>query len=206
MQSDLNKISLWFACNKLKINVSETKYIIFSLAGSADLPAPLRLHSPVCCLAGCDCPSISPVRSTKYLGLYLDENLNWKYYIETLKKSLRFYLIVFHRIKYLCDFNVMKELYSSFVHSKIEYGITCWGSSYYANQVQIIKLQKAFMRLITGSGFDDHTFPLFYNLQILPVRFLYAFKVLSLFFHISGNRCSGQDFQRLDRLSFHFKR
>lgn len=188
MQSDLNKISLWFTCNKLKINVAKTNYMMFSLSGSADLPAPLRFHSPVCSYSSCDCPSISPAKTIKYLGLSLDENLNWRQQIETLKKSLRFYLMIFHRIKYLCDFNVMKELYFSFVHSKIEYGITCWGSSYYANQDPIIKLQKAFIRLITGSRFDDHTFPLFCHLRILPVRFLYVFKVLSLFFNISGNR------------------
>ncbi len=81
----------------------------------------------------------------------------------------------------------MKQMYFSLINSKLEYGISLWGSTYKSNLASIKVLQKKFVRIITNSNFHEPSFPLFVNNNILPVRHLYVFKVLSIFYKISGN-------------------
>jgi len=187
MQSDLNRISLWFSCNKLSLNVSKTVYIIFSLSLSSRFDLPLKYHKIGCNHYFCNCEIIKQCEYTKYLGLQLDENLSWKKHINNLKYSLRSLLRIFFNLKYICPTSTLKQVYYSLVNSRLEYGISVYGSTYKSHLNSLLILQKKFIRLISHSGYMEHSLPLFINLSILPLRYLYIFKVLATFYKLSGN-------------------
>lgn len=56
-----------------------------------------------------------------------------------------------------------------------------------SNLKSLITLQKKFVRLICNVNFYSHSLPLFVSHNILPFRYLYIFKVLTIFFKLSGN-------------------
>jgi hypothetical protein len=55
------------------------------------------------------------------------------------------------------------------------------------NLKPIMTQQKHFMRLITGKHKREHSWPLFVSKKILPLRNLFIYKVLKLFYDRSGN-------------------
>lgn len=123
----------------------------------------------------------------KYLGLRVDQNLNWKTHIKTLKHQILIFLRKFFYLKTTCPKFILKQLYFAFVHSKLQYGLPIWGSTYISNLTPIVNVQKSFVRIICNKSRHTHSFPLFLSLQILPLRHLYVFKVLDLFYKISNN-------------------
>jgi len=101
VNSELKKIALWFRANKLVVNVSKTKYLIFHIKGKKinmgnrnivfddnDQDYPVspnkitileRFHS--------DHPNPDS-KTYKLLGIYLEEHLSLNYHINVLSKKL----------------------------------------------------------------------------------------------------------------------
>ena len=69
---ELKYINIWFQANKLSLNASKTKYVFFHKAKQKkDLPSNLpvlKINDTV----------IKKEQSLKFLGVIIDENLNWK--------------------------------------------------------------------------------------------------------------------------------
>jgi len=76
----------------------------------------------------------------------------------------------------------LKLFYFGLFHSKLSYGIVCWGGAY-ANKIQpLLVLQKSIVRKICNADYRSHSLELFKCTNILPVRHLFYFKVLKSFF------------------------
>ena len=78
VNKELNQVRKWLGANKLVINIGETNFVIF--------------HSPHKTLNETVSIKIgkAPVKQAKYvkfLGLFLDENLTWKYHLNELSKN-----------------------------------------------------------------------------------------------------------------------
>ena len=87
----------------------------------------------------------------------------------------------------VCPVDVLRTVYFSLMNSRLEYGIVCWGGSYFSNIYPIVTQQKQIMRIIMRKACNEHSFPLFLHLKILPLRHLFIFKVLIMFYKKSGN-------------------
>jgi hypothetical protein len=80
MLSVLERLSGWFSANKLIVNIEKTCYTVFSGPRSnvPDFLNTIFLQNM----------TIKRTRSTKYLGIYVDEKLSWNDHIDNLHKSL----------------------------------------------------------------------------------------------------------------------
>jgi len=67
-------------------------------------------------------------------------------------------------------------VYFSYFHSIMSYGIIFWGNSHHS--VNIFKIQKGIIRIITNSNRYDTCCPLFKQLRILPLPSQYIFSIL----------------------------
>ncbi len=68
MNEDLDSLSDWFKANKLSLNVRKSCYILFSnIKGPQRLELGLKLGTE----------TIERKTCTKFLGIYIDEKLNW---------------------------------------------------------------------------------------------------------------------------------
>ena len=75
---ELNKLSEWFKSNKLSLNVDKTKFIIF---GNKHI----LLNSSQLILDG---KILEQVKETKFLGVVLDEKLNWSQHINHISLKI----------------------------------------------------------------------------------------------------------------------
>ena len=67
--AELNKLSLWFRANRLSLNLKKTKFIVFK-------PCQKRTNQTIQLLINSQ--KIDQVKETVFLGVIMDENLNWK--------------------------------------------------------------------------------------------------------------------------------
>ena len=77
LNRELGKLFVWFSVNKLSINLSKTNYILFRNR-SADTDLNICITTI----------NVTRVQSSKFLGIIIDENLNWKPHIQLVKSKL----------------------------------------------------------------------------------------------------------------------
>ena len=76
----------------------------------------------------------------------------------------------------------MRNLYYSFVHPYLIYGVEVWGNAHNRYLDPLIKLQKKCVRVITFSYYLEHTTPLFEQLDILSFKKLVIQRISLLMF------------------------
>ena len=64
-----------------------------------------------------------------YLGVWFDDKLNWSAHIQDLSLQLVKCSNILYHIRDLVTDGTLAMLYYSFVHSRITYGITAWGTA-----------------------------------------------------------------------------
>ena len=75
LNKDLHIIKNWFKLNKLSLNVAKTNYMIFK-----------NKYSPIASIdvnISIDNNQLSQVKTTKFLGALIDDNLSWKTHCTT---------------------------------------------------------------------------------------------------------------------------
>lgn len=194
MQNDMDKLKYWFTLNRLVLS-DKTKYIKFFLKHDKNFPYNIVFKCAECLANTTNnctkCIEIDKVDSIKYLGVVIDENCNWKQHILKLKSYLNSALRTFYNLKQICPIDILKTVYFSIINSKLQYGIVCWGGTYLSTVKVINVSQKKILRVMCGAKNNDPSFPLFKSLKIFPLRYLFVFRVLRIFFirggHSRGN-------------------
>ena len=120
----------WFVANKLTINMSKTAYSIFTRPNTK---IPTLLNS-----IKMGNTTIQRVNEAKYLGITLDDKLNWKTHIQQLANSLNKTNQAFKIIKNYVGDRQKKMLYYAYTYSKIQYGIEVYSQ---ASKKEIKKIQ-----------------------------------------------------------------
>lgn len=191
MNEDLMYLRWWFVNNKMFLSPEKTSYINFSLRGKVLLNHPIKYKclDCLCKMSFCDgnCVIINCNDSIKYLGIILDGELKWKKYIIALSKKINPVLRLIFLLKPFAPISVLRSVYFSLIYSRLSYGILCWGGTYFSNLKAIIVKQKRIIRTILNKSMTEPSMPLFKELKILPLRYIYVYKVLRAFYERSGN-------------------
>ena len=159
----LDKLCIWFAVNKLSLNVSKTNYMLF---GNLNAQFDITINGI----------SISRVHVAKFIGILIDEKLNWKDHIANVKSKLSKSTAILYKCSHVIDSQSMHILYSSLFLPYISYCSEIWGNTYPSNVNCLVVLQKRAIRLLFGTGRLDHTTPLFYRSHTLKFPDLVKFK------------------------------
>ena len=179
MNIELQRLSNWFRANKLCLNVSKTKYILFR--PSTNFPNikdnyQILLDGQPVDRIGNDCPE----KSFKFLGIHIDETLSWKYHIKQVCSKIARSNYTINRVKRVLPKDVLKTLHDTMIQSHINYGLLIWGNSKHLGK--IMKLQKRAIRTISNKGYNSHTEPLFKKHYILTVTDHFRFRVLDFMY------------------------
>jgi hypothetical protein len=107
----------------------------------------------------------------KFLGVYLDSKLNFKYHVSKMCKKIASSLYVINMAKNFLSFTALKSLYFALVHSHFIYGVHVWSAApqYVINSLE--KLQKKAIRIINSA--PTVTLNLFLkNVKFYPLAYL----------------------------------
>jgi hypothetical protein len=125
--------------------------------------------NPDLCIPIVRITSQSPVPAVKYLGVYFDCELNFKYQIRSICGKISRALYMLRTGKNFLSPKALKTLYYSLVHCHLVYGNQIWSSTSSGVITELFRKQKAAIRVITNSRYNQHTEPLFKTSNILPL-------------------------------------
>ena len=77
---------------------------------------------------------------TKFLGIWLNDNLSWESHIRQLLLKLKCNMILLKKGKNMLKIFTLISIYYAHIPSHLRYGILLWGSM--LTQAQITQLQK----------------------------------------------------------------
>ena len=171
LNKDLAILYDWLCANRLSINAGKTEFIVFRPSRKRiDLRITLKLHHT----------RLYESSKIKYLGLILDNKLNWKAHITELSKKLGRAVGLLNKVKTLCPPPVLKSLYYSLFNSHVAYGLVVWGNSNKTDMDKIKSLQKRAIYAIAEKTDDFTLNRLLSKLRILSVDDLYKLQLSSL--------------------------
>ena len=173
---ELNKLSKWFAVNKLSLNVSKTNYIIFY---SKNVPNETRVT-----ING---KEIDRVYDIKFLGVHVDCKLNWKKHVEYIQTKISKNVYIIYTLKYILDKAVLFTLYNTLVLPYMTYCCEVWGNTYRSTLDFLFLLQKKVLRTVVKADFLSHTKPIFYDLQTLNIYDIIELKTAVVMFKAYHN-------------------
>ena len=181
INNDLINVRNWVLANKLTLNPDKTHYVLFQRNKPLPPTLPdLRLGRAL----------IKKEDSTKFLGVFLDFQLNWKPHIQYLQSKLSKQCGLIYQTKQVLTKKALLALYNSLIYPHLSYCQIVWGSACPTTLKPIVITQKRIIRTILGLRKYDHTNDGFLSLQLLKLNHvivycccLFLFKCL----HTPGN-------------------
>lgn len=166
-----NCVFTWFLNNKLILNEDKTNCIIFKTRQSNFLtPEFLTINNNV----------LNTSSNTRFLGLYLDENLDWCKNTEMLCNKLNRIHYLIRVLKRYVDQNTLKTVYYANFQSTLKFGIIFWGQ---CKDIQnIFVIQKNVIRTLFGMKYNESCRGIFRKHKILTVIGLYIYEILIFMF------------------------
>ena len=116
-ETHLAIIQDWFNANKLTLNISKSVLMHFNAKRSSE-----NLHVQI------GNTTLPVVKSTKFLGVYIDEKLNWTEHAKQLQLKLKSRYCLLNKGKYLLSTHAKKMVYFVQIYSNLLYGILMWGN------------------------------------------------------------------------------
>jgi hypothetical protein len=114
--------------------------------------------------------------NTKFLGLFIDENLKWQYHLDYIKSKLRKAIFGIRKITEVADTKTAIITYYALFHSILSYGLVIWGNCPYFTEIFI--LQKKAVRAIKGVNHNTSCKPYFKELGIMTLPSLYIYETV----------------------------
>ena len=168
MSQEMNHVVDWLKLNKLSLNLSKTHFIIFRRKGAkVCLTEDLTI----------DKVNINMVDSTKFLGVFMDQNLTFHKHIHYIKGKIARGIGILYKCRPILNENTLKMLYNAIIYPYFTYCVEVWGSTYSKYIDPLLKIQKRAIRTIVGAKKYDHTLPLYKKLHLLNVHQIYVYCV-----------------------------
>ena len=159
---ELENIGDWFKANKLSLNNKKTKYTLFHKS--------VKIGNN----------QIERKKAIKFLGVMLDENVNWQVHIRTVENKIAKNIGLLYRAKYLLNESSLKCIYFAYIHSYLNYANVAWASTYRTKLKAIYLLQKRAVRIVFNENNMTHSRPLLRSLNALNIYQINLFHNLLL--------------------------
>ena len=128
LEHNLNILQDWFLANKLTLNIGKSVAILFGKHNGKRLNV---------CIGKEKIPQLS---CTKFLGLWIDENLSWREHTNKLLLKLNSNINLLKTGRNFLTSHALKVIYFAQIHSNLTYSIGVWGSL--ISKEILLKLQR----------------------------------------------------------------
>ena len=182
VNEELKKLCLWLNVNRLALNVSKTNFVIFRANKPLDHNVTILMNRK----------AIEQKSHVKYLGVYVDEHLDWNFHISHVAKKIGRGIGILVKLRQYLEPQMLKNVYYCLVYSHLSYGIEVWGSASITRLKKLIILQKKAARILSGTKyFQIHgesygplpsSEPLFKNLKLLKLSDIFQLNVAKFVF------------------------
>ena len=172
INTDLRTLSQWFNSNSLTLNVEKSKFIIFrSKRKKISWNGKLELNGK----------NIPKVGDIKFLGVVLDEYLNWNLHVKYLSNKIIAGNYSLSMVKNILPSQSKRLLYYSNVQSHLMYAISAWGPMLTLRDKNMFqKLQNKSLKLICNIKNRTQIEPFYKQSKILKFNDLLKWSLLKI--------------------------
>ena len=170
INSELGRLSDWFAHNKLTLNYDKTEFVDFS--------------KPIKNLVGdgwgikMDGKPVREVESSKFLGVFIDKGISWRVHIGKIVSKISQTVGIIARARGFMNGPQLLLLYNTMVLPHLQYCLLNWGNFKGDRNLglrdRLLTLQKSLVRIICSAGRISHADPLFAELATLKIDDLFV--------------------------------
>jgi exonuclease III len=173
---EFQKIAEYFRANKMALHPQKTQFILFGPNlppegiqiflnnNNANGLQDVDLISPIVQIT-----EKSKIPAAKFLGVYFDPKLNFKFHIEKIKSKISKSLFALRQVKHVLSTKALLSLYFATIHTHLIYGVQIWSCANQSTLNDLFKKQKQAIRLISNAKYNAHTEPLFKLHNVLPL-------------------------------------
>ena len=105
MDMELVNVSTWFKSDKLSLNVDKTKWLLFHFLSKRQL---LQQSLPNLFIENIH---IKKEHVTKFLGVFIDENLSWKQHIDIRSSKISKSIEILYKLRDVLRKQCLKQPY-----------------------------------------------------------------------------------------------
>jgi hypothetical protein len=121
INSELEKLYNWFCQNKLTLHPDKSRFIVHT----KDKIVNIKLGNRNLMRCGYGLQE----EGVKFLGVTIDENLDWKLQVAAVKKKISKGNYLLWRYKNKLSVKMKKTIYESFIRTHLAYCLTVWGAN-----------------------------------------------------------------------------
>ena len=144
IQSDLSKLSNWCRLNRLTLNASKTKSMIFGTKRFTGSRTPPPLYA--------EQDEIRYTVCYKYLGVTLDNNLNFQSHVNQVHKLAAHKIFILSKIRPYITVNAAIRVYKTKILPYFDQGDLFYMGSHLKSTDKLQKLQNRALRICLNSG------------------------------------------------------
>ena len=135
---DLKYLSNWLNANKICLNFSKTEVVLFkSVRKQTEATLKLKLKGK----------RLYTTNSVKYLGIKIDEDLNWHEQINNVAVKLNRANAMLSKVRHFVQKKTFKSIYHAIFESHLFYSCLVWAQNIYSNK-RLYILQKKSLRFM----------------------------------------------------------
>ena len=155
----------WLCSNKLTLNLTKTKFLIFTLRQkeSYNLYPPLTVANVHLEKSFC----------VKYLGVYIDCHLTWHDHIDYICGKISKNINIKVKLKRYVSKPTLISVYYSLIYPYLTCACTLWGNNCNAPLSQIVKLQNKAVHVINDVPLMESITPHYTSLGLLNFLILF---------------------------------
>lgn len=179
-ENAFREVMRWLDVNLLTLNLTKTKYISFSQRDITQPPSQfcIKAHTYSCVDVVCDCPCLTSTSNIKYLGLIVDNHLNWAAHIQSVSSRIRKLIPIFRKLRCSADRDTLMCVYFALVQSLLQYCVVSWGGVGITTMLPLERAQRAILKIICGKPRRYSTSLLYKECSVLTVRQLFVLNVI----------------------------
>ena len=171
-QNDLNCVDKWMRSNKLTVEPSKSKLIVFNKRKNI---GELRFAGK----------KLKRVQHGKYLGIRIDDKLNFKEHISYVRSKLVKFCGSAYRLRQVLNIKQLLQYYKRYVQPVIQYGLLIYGATSRNALMPLLRLQKRYFRIILRKKYRESVMQAMEFYKIPNVFELHVYEILKAYLSYS---------------------
>ena len=171
---ELQNILKWLDVNKLCLNESKSKFMLFHMPQKVIPYLSFSINGL----------QIENVYNFNFLGLTINCHLDWKPHLNSIGIKIARVIGLLRKLKYTLPTQVLRSIYNSLILPHMHYALLAWGTQ--CHKIEL--LQKKALRVIFSKSPIAHTEPLLKIMSQPKLSDLYIINLLKLYYKLYRNR------------------
>ena len=157
INNDLRYLTRWLNANKISLHAGKTEYLLFNSHKPPDWDFVVKLSGA----------RILPSNHIKYLGMFIDSDLNFGPQISAVATKLKNANGILARLRHSVPRDILVSVYYALFFSHLNYCIQIWGQNVSTRTSRIQSLQNSAVRIMSFADYHAPVDPLYFDLKIL---------------------------------------